>query len=358
MGGLVWGAAGSRSSASPRPQCAIVFLLYLALVRSLAVGLCACFSAISGHFSLMASAWPGLAWQAAGHSTRERTGSKMAGAGHRQQQAAVRRRRTGSAGASTAGAGGGAAKPPPPEADRLAGLGLFGCVEFVYAATLLLCGVGSMRSIEQNLDCGWMQGARRCHGQAAGAFRGIPAAHVGVAWHKYAHMPAPGLLACPQSIAPMWRPSHPSLNVCSHHDGLQAPAAGVVAVEHRTAQVEQGQRDAWCSVQVSITPLMCLWWLSLRRPATPSRRGVLPRPGDLDWPAEPLRSRFLDTLKRLEMPRFTRRHPELLLTLMRHLLQVGEPLLCGCDAQLPGRGSWESGGDGCPTPPTASHPCA
>jgi hypothetical protein len=52
------------------------------------------------------------------------------------------------------------------------------------------------------------------------------------------------------------------------------------------------------------------------------RRGVLPRAAELAWPQEPFRSKFLDVLKRLEMPRFTRRHPKLLGPLIRQFLQL------------------------------------
>jgi hypothetical protein len=53
-------------------------------------------------------------------------------------------------------------------------------------------------------------------------------------------------------------------------------------------------------------------------------RGVLPEPSALAWPREPFASQFLGVLKRLEMPRFTRRHPQLLRSLMRQFLQLVE----------------------------------
>lgn len=52
------------------------------------------------------------------------------------------------------------------------------------------------------------------------------------------------------------------------------------------------------------------------------RRGVLPSAGDIDWPEEPFRSGFIDVLKKLEMPRFTRRHPKLLASLLKQFLQL------------------------------------
>lgn len=54
------------------------------------------------------------------------------------------------------------------------------------------------------------------------------------------------------------------------------------------------------------------------------RRGILPKAGDVSWPQEPFRSKFLDVLKKLEMPRFTRRHPKLLASLMRQFLQLAK----------------------------------
>jgi uncharacterized protein with von Willebrand factor type A (vWA) domain len=53
------------------------------------------------------------------------------------------------------------------------------------------------------------------------------------------------------------------------------------------------------------------------------RRGVLPDPAaDAPWPQEPFRSKFVAVLKRLEMPRFTRRHPKLLAPLLRQFLSL------------------------------------
>jgi uncharacterized protein with von Willebrand factor type A (vWA) domain len=54
------------------------------------------------------------------------------------------------------------------------------------------------------------------------------------------------------------------------------------------------------------------------------RRGVLPSPTGVEWPAEPFRSKFIDVLKRLEMPRFTRRFPKLLGSLMKQFLELVE----------------------------------
>lgn len=49
---------------------------------------------------------------------------------------------------------------------------------------------------------------------------------------------------------------------------------------------------------------------------------MLPKAAALEWPAEPFRSQFLDVLKGLEMPRFTRRHPKLLPPLLQQFLQL------------------------------------
>ncbi|KAL4527328.1 hypothetical protein Ndes2526B_g08972 [Nannochloris sp. 'desiccata'] len=54
------------------------------------------------------------------------------------------------------------------------------------------------------------------------------------------------------------------------------------------------------------------------------RRGVLPTPGSVDWPAEPFRSKFIDVLKKLEMPRFTRRYPKLLGSLLKQFLDMAK----------------------------------
>ena len=49
---------------------------------------------------------------------------------------------------------------------------------------------------------------------------------------------------------------------------------------------------------------------------------MLPKASTLDWPQEPFRTQFLDTLKGLEMPRFTRRHPKLPPPLLKQFLQL------------------------------------
>jgi hypothetical protein len=51
-------------------------------------------------------------------------------------------------------------------------------------------------------------------------------------------------------------------------------------------------------------------------------RGVLPSPGDVEWPQEPFRSKFVDALSSLEMARFTRRYPAVLETLINQMLSL------------------------------------
>eukprot|EP00775_Hariotina_reticulata_P007193 gene7193-7407_t len=57
------------------------------------------------------------------------------------------------------------------------------------------------------------------------------------------------------------------------------------------------------------------WKLSLQK-------GVLPDPADVDWPVEPFKTKFIDALRSLEMPRFTRRYPVVLETLMKQMLNM------------------------------------
>ncbi|EFJ49849.1 hypothetical protein VOLCADRAFT_120690 [Volvox carteri f. nagariensis] len=52
------------------------------------------------------------------------------------------------------------------------------------------------------------------------------------------------------------------------------------------------------------------------------QRGTLPRLEDVEWPQEPFRSKFADALRNLEMPRFTRRYPAVLDTLMKQMLSL------------------------------------
>lgn len=51
------------------------------------------------------------------------------------------------------------------------------------------------------------------------------------------------------------------------------------------------------------------------------QRGLLPSSA-ADWPAEPFRSGFLAALNRMEMPRFTRRYPQLLDPLLKQMLTL------------------------------------
>ncbi|KAI3428338.1 hypothetical protein D9Q98_006718 [Chlorella vulgaris] len=71
--------------------------------------------------------------------------------------------------------------------------------------------------------------------------------------------------------------------------------------------------------------------VSLAEWNTSLRKGVLPKAEGLEWPAEPFRSQFLDVLKGLEMPRFTRRHPKLLPPLLTQFLE----LVADFEAQAP-----------------------
>lgn len=50
-------------------------------------------------------------------------------------------------------------------------------------------------------------------------------------------------------------------------------------------------------------------------------KGLLPSPA-AGWPDEPFRSAFLASLNKMEMPRFTRRHPQLLDPLLKQMLSL------------------------------------
>lgn len=50
------------------------------------------------------------------------------------------------------------------------------------------------------------------------------------------------------------------------------------------------------------------------------QRGVLPDPGEIPWPAEPLSSTLASVLSDLEMPRFCRRFPTLLNTVLNQMV--------------------------------------
>jgi len=50
-------------------------------------------------------------------------------------------------------------------------------------------------------------------------------------------------------------------------------------------------------------------------------KGLLPSPA-AEWPGEPFRSAFLASLNKMEMPRFTRHHPQLLDPLLKQMLTL------------------------------------
>jgi uncharacterized protein with von Willebrand factor type A (vWA) domain len=62
--------------------------------------------------------------------------------------------------------------------------------------------------------------------------------------------------------------------------------------------------------------------LSLARWNTKLSKGSLPKAEELTWPEEPFRSKFLETLRKLGMARFTQKHPKLLGSLMKQFMQL------------------------------------
>ena len=66
---------------------------------------------------------------------------------------------------------------------------------------------------------------------------------------------------------------------------------------------------------------------------------MLPRASALEWPQEPFRSQFLEVLSGLEMPRFTRRHPQLLPALLRQFLTLVS--VRGLGPSAGGQAGWE-----------------
>lgn len=52
------------------------------------------------------------------------------------------------------------------------------------------------------------------------------------------------------------------------------------------------------------------------------QRGLLPGPDILPWPQEPFQSTFVNALNNLGMPRFTRRYPKLLDSLLREMMEL------------------------------------
>jgi len=52
------------------------------------------------------------------------------------------------------------------------------------------------------------------------------------------------------------------------------------------------------------------------------QKGTLPKLEEVSWPQEPFKTKFADALRNLEMPRFTRRYPAILNTLIKQMLTL------------------------------------
>lgn len=63
---------------------------------------------------------------------------------------------------------------------------------------------------------------------------------------------------------------------------------------------------------------------------TSMQQGYLPEAGTVDWPVEPFQSSFVNALDNLGMPRFTRRYPKLLDSLLRQMMQLVHVSLQHC----------------------------
>ncbi|KAL3158055.1 hypothetical protein ABBQ32_011665 [Trebouxia sp. C0010 RCD-2024] len=63
------------------------------------------------------------------------------------------------------------------------------------------------------------------------------------------------------------------------------------------------------------------------------QRGFLPGPDTLDWPVEPFQTSFVNALNNLGMPRFTRRYPKLLDSLLRQMMQLVHDFEAEAEAQ-------------------------
>ncbi|GFH09895.1 uncharacterized protein HaLaN_05120, partial [Haematococcus lacustris] len=56
------------------------------------------------------------------------------------------------------------------------------------------------------------------------------------------------------------------------------------------------------------------------------QKGSLPRLSELTWPQDPFKAKFAAALMNLEMPRFTRRYPAVLDTLIKQMLDLVQVL--------------------------------
>lgn len=63
------------------------------------------------------------------------------------------------------------------------------------------------------------------------------------------------------------------------------------------------------------------------------QKGFLPGPDTLDWPVEPFQTSFVNALNNLGMPRFTRRYPKLLDSLLRQMMQLVHEFEAEAEAQ-------------------------
>ncbi|DBA84260.1 TPA: hypothetical protein ACH3X2_006318 [Trebouxia sp. C0005] len=87
---------------------------------------------------------------------------------------------------------------------------------------------------------------------------------------------------------------------------------------------------------------------------TSMQQGYLPEPGTLDWPVEPFQSSFVNALDNLAMPRFTRRYPKLLDSLLRQMMQLVHDFEAEAESQQEQQAPPKPDDAGKPPPPQQS----
>lgn len=130
---------------------------------------------------------------------------------------------------------------------------------------------------------------------------------------------------CPRTAC--MQPNGTSTPTLSTVDSIEAGPEPIVGLDCMaiSASLEAVARFRGCTAAIRY-PLPRTWHGMLRGAVPlPEQakllRGVLPSPA-APWPAEPFRSGFLAALNKMEMPRFTRRYPQLLDPLLRQMLSL------------------------------------
>lgn len=113
----------------------------------------------------------------------------------------------------------------------------------------------------------------------------------------------------------------------THTQAETSPLKNVFAIPDTTMAKALGLNETHLQGLMELPGTCSMYELKMRLVALSEwnrslKRGLLPDVAAIDWPQEPFKSKFLDVLKKLELPRFTRRHPQLLNSLLKQFIQL------------------------------------